>query len=566
MPAQLDIKPPAKYIGLDADQKSVKLVELQDSPQGLTLTKFAIEAVEKKDSLEALTASIKKVFAAQAIEGKEIYAAISGLAVSIRRIRIPEMPESEIQGAIKWEAKNYLPFPIENIHIDYSLLGKIKEQNVSKLDVLAVAVPREEMNKHINSIEAAGLKVLGLTIAPFAIWDLLNSSIKATNGETIAVIEMGCETSSINLFKDNTLQFTREISVAGESFTKCLTGTIVADNFQLNLNREQAEAIKIKHGIPKEDEEGKTEEGVPLSQVRAAVKPTLRRFINEIQRSFDYYKEQFLEEKIHRVYLSGGSSLLKNLDAFLGESFDIPIEIINPFQNIKISPELNSKVEEIKALAPRLMLATSLAAGKTKGLNLIKGQLKKKKAKTKDPSAKAAFDWSNLKTSLKLDNLAKNFENIPVASIILVALLVLLIVGAFGYNFYLQNQINYFKSELDSKKLALADLKSLLNRRMIVKKISAEETKVRETLGKLVSLIPADVVLDSLTYINETRAALITGTCSDIKTTGNLLKTIESSPYFSKAQLKEAKKISATSTEDDEEDITVSFSLSFHVD
>jgi cell division ATPase FtsA len=346
--------------------------------------------------------------------------------------------------------------------------------------------------------------------------------------------------ASINLFKNNALQFTREMSVAGDSFTKCLTGTIVGDNFQLNLNLAQAEALKIRFGIPKEDATDQTDEGISLTQIRAALRPTLRRFSNEIQRSFDYYKEQFLEEKISKIYLSGGSSKLKNLDAFICESFAVPVEVLNPFQRIGLSTALKHKEAELAEIAPRLTLALGLAIGRAQSLNLIKEE-KKKKPKT---PATPSLNLTELKSKIKLGELAKIFENLPYTNFISGGLVILLLLCALGYNFYLSNRIAYYSKELASRKLALTDLKALISRRTIIKKISAEETKVRETLGKLASTLPSSITLSSLNYQNTTRTALITGTCSNIQKIGDIINAIESSPNFSEVQLKSAKKIS----------------------
>ncbi|MFA4858853.1 MAG: type IV pilus assembly protein PilM [Candidatus Margulisiibacteriota bacterium] len=570
MAEQLDILPPHKYLGLDIDEKSIKLVEIQDAPQGMLLTKFAVEnVVGQENASAAIAAAIKKLFSSQNIEGKEVFTALTGLSVSIRRIRIPEIPDSEIRGAIKWEAKNYLPFPVDNIHIDYSILGKVKENNVNKLDVLAVAAPQEEINKITGTVESAGIKIAGLTIAPFAMWDLLKICAKPVENEVTAVIDIGSEAASINLFKNNILQFTREISVAGEGLTKCLTGTIVADNFQLNLNRDQAEAIKIKYGIPAETSVEKTGEGIPLSQIRAAMKPTLRRLTNEIQRSFDYYKEQFLEEKIGKIYLSGGSSRLLNLDTFITESFGIPAEVINPLQNLKLSPEVAAQENELNHLAPRLLLALGLAVGRTQSLNLIRVPAKKK-VKLAAGEAIHALDLSKIswpkidlsafKTGIKIKNFTKFLETPSSIWILAAALVVSLTLGGFCYIYYLHRKADYYRQVLNDKKTFLADLKSLLARRQVIQQISEQETKVKETLGKIASIVPTGITLDSLEYKNNTREALISGSCESMQKAGEIVKAVESSPYFSGVKLKEIKKITEAGK------IRAAFTLSFHVD
>jgi Tfp pilus assembly protein PilN len=95
---------------------------------------------------------------------------------------------------------------------------------------------------------------------------------------------------------------------------------------------------------------------------------------------------------------------------------------------------------------------------------------------------------------------------------------------------------------------------------MVIQQITEQETKVKETLGKIASIVPSGVTLDSLEYKNDTREALISGTCDSIQKAGEMVKAIESSPYFSTVKLKEVKKIADTGSR------KAAFTLTFHVE
>ena len=510
-------------IGIDIAERSVKLVELKKSPLGVALLNYTIAEIETQgatDRTGAITNTVKKIQLELGIEESEVYAAVSGPGVSIRRIMVPEMPEAELRGAVRWEAKNLIPFPLENVALDYYVIGKVMDKGIEKLDIIVVAAQEDVLGKQIRILEEGGLKPSGITVNSFALWDAVKKAIPFNEGEVIALIDIGAEAASINLFKSNILQFTREISVAGESITKAMTGMLISDQYQMSLTYEQAEKIKTEHGIPKEGTLEKTEDGIPLGQILEIIKPTLRRMLNEILRSFDYYKEQFRTPKIDRVFLTGGSSKLKNLEEFISSGLGIKVEAINPLQNINVDLKFSKEMDKLREASPKLALALGLALGEAKNLNLI--HIKKAAAK------RIEFD--------------KILQVVRVPSATLIVGVLLIISAAFGYNIYLGTQVNRYAKELEGKRVILNDLKKLAERRSIIEKISKEEARVRETLSNLGITIPNGIALSKLTYTNSSRTMNIKGEALSTALVGKFLKNLEDSPYFSSITLHETRK------------------------
>ncbi len=527
-------------IGLDVDEKSVKLIELRKTPTGYSLVNYAIEEVPPQaasaDKLQAISETIRKTMTKYSVEPGEVYTAISGPGVSIRRITVPDMPDEELFGAVRWEAKNLIPFPLEAVTLDYYVIGKVNEKGTQKLDIIVVAAQDEVINQQIKAIEGAGLKVSGVTVNPFALWDVLKRGVEPKENDVIALLDIGADAASINLFKNNILQFTREISVAGESITKAMTGVLISDQWQLSLTYEQAEKIKTDWGIPPENSQEKTSEGIPLTQILEVMKPTLRRMLNEILRSFDYYKEQFREEKINRVFLAGGSSRLKNLEEYLSTGLGTKVEIVNPISGIGVDIKDKQAQERLASLAPRLTLALGLALGETESLNLLH---------IKKPEKKGV-------------EIEKIFAAVPVPNKTWVAAAILIVVMAFGYNFYLGHKLSYFREQLREKQNILNDLRLLAERRSIIEKIQAEESHLRETLMLFNQTIPQGVTLSHLSYNNFGRAIDVSGIALNPKLVGKFLTQVEESPDFSGARLIESKSLG--------EGKGMSLSISLHVD
>jgi type IV pilus assembly protein PilM len=516
-------------IGLDIDEKSVKFVKIKQTDNEATLLKYAIREVpSSQDKVKAISDILKELFKGERPD-IEVYASAFGPNISLKRIIIPVMPDEEIPEALKWEAKNLIPFPIENAVIDFYKIEKFTDKSTEKYDIM-FAVAAEELITTLNAISVqSGVKFNGISILPLALCGILEKNIKIEKDKISAIIDIGFEAASINLFKGDVLQFTREITVAGDSLTKAMTGLLVADHWQLNLTYEQAEEIKKKHGIPKKDTTEVTDGGIPLIHVFEMMAPTLRRLQNEILRSFDYYKEEFREEKIDNIYLTGGSSTLTNLDEFLSNALGIKVGILNPIQNMKIDPASGINNEKLKEESPRLAAAVGLVFEKGGKINFAK---KKEKAKGKH---------INIAEFFKLNEIFKNVQiKIPANLAVWAAAIIVML--AIVYNFYLSTVRDNYKKELASKQLLLVDVKSLIEKKAIMDQISRQETHLRETLSQITYVLPAGISLSDLTYDNSRRQIWITGIAPSTKTVGRLLKSFEDSPNFNSIVLFEARK------------------------
>jgi type IV pilus assembly protein PilM len=516
-------------IGLDIDEKSIKFVKIKQTDSVTTLLKYAIRDIpSSQDKVKTISDILKELFKGEKPD-IEVYASAFGPNISLKRIIIPVMPDEEIPEALKWEAKNLIPFPIENAVIDFYKIEKFTDKSTEKYDIM-FAVAAEELITTLNAISVqSGIKFNGISILPLALCGILEKNIKIEKDKISAIIDIGFEAASINLFRGDVLQFTREITVAGDSLTKAMTGLLVADHWQLNLTYEQAEEIKKKYGIPKKDTAEVTDGGIPLIHVFEMMAPTLRRLQNEILRSFDYYKEEFREEKIDNIYLTGGSSTLTNLGEFLSNALGIKVETLNPIQNMKIDPASGINKEKLNEESPRLAAAVGLVLEKGGKINFAK---KKGKPKSKK---------INIEELLRLNEIFKNFQIKIPANLTVWAVLLVLVLGI-TYNMYLGGVRDKYKKELASKQLLLIDVKSLIEKRGVMDQISKQETHLHETLSQITYVLPVGISLSDLTYDNARQQIWITGVAASTKTVGRLLKSFEDSLNFRQIVLIEARK------------------------
>lgn len=510
-------------IGLDIDQKSVKFVKLKNTDSETTLLKYAVREIPPSDDKVKATSDILKDLFKGERSDTEVYTCAFGTNVSLKHMTVPIMPDEEIAAALKWEAKKMMTFPIENSTLDFYKIGKITEKTVDKYDVM-FAVAGEELLGFLASVsKESGVRFSGISVIPLALCAVLSNSRKIDKDKVNAIIDIGGEAASINLFKGDVLNFTREITVAGDSLTKAMTGLLVADRWQLNLTYEQAEEIKKKYGIPKKDTAEATDSGVPLVHIYEMMAPTLRRLQNEITRSFDYYKEEFREEKIDRVFLTGGSAALKNLEEFLSNALGIKVETINPVENLKIDRAAGIDPAALEKESLRLALAVGLAMERSKKINF-------QRVKEKKPRKFQGLE--KLFGRIKI-NIPANIATIIAVSVFVVAL---------SYNLYLISVREHYKKEIASKQAILTAVKSLIEKRTIVEQISREETHIRETLSQMTRALPSGISLINLAYDNSRRQISLIGEAKDTKTVGRMMKNFEDSPSFKNTVLIEARK------------------------
>lgn len=522
-------------LGVDISGGYVRLAEISVSDKGIKLESCKVKEVtrEKDGSISpaSISSALKEAFFSLPDRKRKIYCLLSGTEVVIRRVLVPKLKDKDLLEAIKWDMKSHIPFPIENAVLDYKLLSNVQEKGMAKMDVLAAAVSKQSIISLHGLFEASGIRLDGISVVPFAAWTLLKNFNVLQKDKTTVLINMGSDITSIIFFNGEDLEFFRELSIGGDNFTKAMIGTFVSDKWQMDITYEQAEKIKRKYGIPDDGTSEMTEDNIPLSQIAQLLRPVLRRFQNEIIRSFSFYKENFQKETIDRILISGGSSKLKNLDTLLSAGLETTVENLDGL----ISFESSRSGEDLKEVLPHLMVAIGIASSQAKEMDLLK------RAKLK----------KNFELPFGLDgviaSLSETDDSIKTPVIIGGSVLVIFAIIAFSSLAYINSKISYYNRIIDDKRVVLNNVKLLSERRAIINRISADQMPVRQILAELANILPDGVQLSSYSYTNSSRQIMITGSCHGMKVVGNMLKNIEKSTLFSGTTLIEAKRPSADS-------------------
>ena len=326
-----------EYIGLDIGSHSIKLVGLKMTSKGPFLTCLGMKEIppnSDKEDVNTLVENLKTLVKEVGLKTKKVNLTISASGVHINRISIPSLPKAELKEAVRWEIKDSLPYPVETAEIVFHILNEHVEDGVKKLDLLTVACPKQLIDRTLSIAERAGLQPIHLDVAPFALWNILLAWDQIKKEETVALIDMGAEKTGIYLFKDRTLQFTREVTPAGADITRAIIEGIGSSGSP-ELLYERAEGIKREAGIPLESyQERGIDPSTSLSKIAFLVRPVMEKLAAEIGRSLEYYRNLFNVEQIDRVLLIGGSANLKNMVSYLSKELRLPVEHFNPLKKI----------------------------------------------------------------------------------------------------------------------------------------------------------------------------------------------------------------------------------------
>ncbi len=320
-------------IGLDLGTNSIKVASL--SPKDKSLDDYQITYLDLKEenSITRLKTGLKKILSEPPLAtNKLVNIGVRGPSVVVRYPTLPKMSKEELAGAMRFELEQHIPFKKEEVEYDFQVLEEFSPAPKSMKIALA-AVRKEFVEEQTKMITEAGLRVSNVDTDSTALINAFTNSNPPPEGEVAALINIGFETTNINILKGNEPFLSRDIQFGGSSLAK-----LIAKDKNIALS-EADQILKSK-----EESQG----------ILELAKENLETLANEIRLSFGYYESQF-EKTISKSYLSGGTVNL--LRSFLQEHLGIPVLSWDPTLNLKV----DAKLKDIETDKPKLAVAIGLA-------------------------------------------------------------------------------------------------------------------------------------------------------------------------------------------------------------
>ncbi len=293
-------------IGLDIGSSSVKIAQFIRKEDGLHLAKADMKEIDEEGQI---VLALKDLFRGIDVKKSEVIAVINCPKTAIKIAKTPYMPKAELRDGISLEAKNYFPFPIDGSSLDYEILGDVVEKGVRKYEVAVAVSPNTTVERYLSLLEKAGIKPTSFVPLPYAVQKLaehLYAFAESGKKDARVYLVIGRFYTEFAILKGRELVFNRKIPVAGEDFTKAMTAVLVSDKGKTELTIDEAEKIKREVGIPAEANSRVINDKISATQILSMLRAPLEQLISEIERCFDYYREESGGGKmIHLLYLAG---------------------------------------------------------------------------------------------------------------------------------------------------------------------------------------------------------------------------------------------------------------------
>lgn len=319
------------FFGLDLGASSIKIVQLKNvhgRPSLVTYGDIEIPAgllaSDSSIDQDKLAEIVKKLAQDAQVSTSNVVASLSATYSYVSIITTPKISHDELTTSIRYQADKYIPMPIEQVKIDYMVLGPAT--NPEEQEVLLVAAPSTLADKYLNIIQKAGLELMALEVNAIA----QIRSLVPENAPTTMIADIGSIATDITIVRDKVPRLIRSVNYGGNAIVR-ITGQ------NLGLNADQAGQFVRKFGMSKDKLEG---------QVYKSIKPVVDGLIEEITKSLRYYQEHS-QEKIEKIILTGGGSALVELPQYLANTLGIVVEIGSPWVNVSYPQELTTKLSSI---------------------------------------------------------------------------------------------------------------------------------------------------------------------------------------------------------------------------
>ena len=326
-------------IGIDVGISSVKVVQMANVDGEMTIIKSALVDIGGlPENQEEALASLRTAMIGIDTKGAKIVAIVNCLQTCTRKIIAPHMPKKELSQAVRWEAKNAIPFSIDEALMDFEILGEIADKNNRKLIVAVAAAPKETVHKLLSLFSKIDIEISGLIPMSLSLQNLIAIS-KEKDQEIIAIVEMGASVTELNIYREGRLAFSRKLPVSGGDITKAMTSTLMSSQGKVELSVEEAEKIKKEQGIPTGVETELVDGKILPSQILSLIRPCVEQLAGEIERSFDFYREESHGGRVSKIVLFGGGAGLKRLVELLKNELGMDIEIGDSLKSVRVLPK-----------------------------------------------------------------------------------------------------------------------------------------------------------------------------------------------------------------------------------
>jgi len=340
-----------KCLGIDISASAVKMVEIEKEEGRLKMTNYAIFSLDRylgkkeqkigeeapKLSNQEITKIIKQTMEQAKIETEDVFLSVPVYSSFYTMIDFPGMGRKEIEAAIPFEARKYVPIPISEVILDWSIVSS--PNNPNNQQVLLIAVPKKIIDDYNKIVDLAGLKLRGIEGETFS----LTRALIGNDKSVIILVDSGARSINISIIDGGYIRVTHNLEMGGRKITRAISQ-------QMNIDSEKAEYFKKRLS-----DRDFIEQASP--QLKGIIQSSLGVIVVEIKKIIDSYQNKY-NRKIKKCILVGSGSNLAGLTDSLVNKLSLDAVDGNSLARI-VYPDLLKPV--LKELNPPLAVAIGLA-------------------------------------------------------------------------------------------------------------------------------------------------------------------------------------------------------------
>jgi type IV pilus assembly protein PilM len=341
-------KPP--LLGIDLSASSVKVLELSKAGEHYRVERYAVEPMPQNAMVEHSITEVEQVAQAmgRAVKRsgsriKHAALAVPGSHVISKVVSMPGgLSERDLQTQIEMEADRHIPYPLDEVNMDFQVIGPASE-GTEQTNVLLAACRKEIVDDYVAVADAAGLTPLVVDIETYAMENAFGLIARSMAGggfeKTVAVLDVGATTTTINVMHNGRSVYTRDHTFGGRQLT---------------------EEIQRRYGLSYEEAGlAKKQGGLPDNYQTDVLRPFMEALCQESMRALQFFYSSSPFNSVDQILLAGGCAQIAGIDELVTARVGVPASIANPFSSMSLASRI--KPQMLSADAPSLMVCCGLA-------------------------------------------------------------------------------------------------------------------------------------------------------------------------------------------------------------
>lgn len=336
-------------LGIDISSTSVKLLELSRSNGRYRVESYGVEALppnavveQSINDEEAVGETIRKAVARSKAGVKKAAIAVAGSAVITKTIEMSaSLGDNEMDEQIRVEADQYIPYPLEEVALDWERQGPVAE-NPDMVEVLLAACRKDNVELREDSLQLGGLDAEVVDIEAYCVEraaNLLTEQLEGDEIDTVAIVDVGASMTTLSVLHEGKIIYTRE---------------------QLFGGKQLIEEIQRHYGLSEEEvRTAKAEGSLPDDYEAEVLAPFKDAVVQQVSRSLQFFFSSSQYNDVDYIILAGGTSSIEGLDELVQQKVGTPTQVANPFINMSLSSKINATA--LNADAPSMVIACGLA-------------------------------------------------------------------------------------------------------------------------------------------------------------------------------------------------------------